>query len=788
MGMYLKKYLTEGLIQVAILLSLCGMRVDVDPYLPPLREIILGQSSALTQTQFHNLRNSLEGQDLHPKSVDLDGFFTARRLLGWVRSLDRLQLPTTELEAWLVHREPESLAPVSGQAGQLEGTTGLDGSGDLPDLGLRIGGSGGGGGGGGGGGIGELGYGQIAVDNDTAPGAVAPLPRSGQQDGSDFIKEEGDILNFLWPQEADPGPQSDSPGYGHHRPPSEPLLSSFDEEDEDEFRADIWTTGGQHHTYGDLPFGANVQELMGPEVDTSLSLQECLQLLEDTSTLGQEAELPDPELMGLDENVSFSAQRPLLSPLIPGDSSMELEQQWHDLLAIMEPQDMELDEPPLNSPASNDVHASATGSLDTLLHQDVSLHQASVPRVLEDAMAGLSHLDAAQTPSTQHHYSSNSSNSTFGFGPPQIADLLLPPVLNGTARNDSDLVDPALLMNLLEEPALASPLRPLLEESLLDEISLMDLALEEGFNPSQMSQLAEHLEDSDSGLSLNFSHSPASPSGSEASCSSSSSDSSSSSSLSSAGSFSEEGAVGYDPGYEGMEDSEEGAFEGHTTETSKVCRASYIEPSRFEHLPWLDNVSHDHTYNQPLSSRRNAEKSQKGCFEEPHEFMVQDKSTSRDERRARSMRIPFSTNHIINLPVEEFNQLLARHKLSEAQLTLVRDIRRRGKNKMAAQNCRRRKLDVVVGLEHSVEGLRRHRARLLREKAEINRSVQEMKQRLSSLYQEVFSRLRDEEDRPYSRQEYSLQFNTDGRVVLSPNTTRSQSRCKPGKKQKDKRK
>ena len=48
---------------------------------------------------------------------------------------------------------------------------------------------------------------------------------------------------------------------------------------------------------------------------------------------------PDPELLGLDEEVSFSAGRPLLSPLIsPGDPSMDLEQQWQDLLAIMEPQ------------------------------------------------------------------------------------------------------------------------------------------------------------------------------------------------------------------------------------------------------------------------------------------------------------------------------------------------------------------------------------------------------------------------------------------------------------------
>ncbi|XP_023152437.2 endoplasmic reticulum membrane sensor NFE2L1-like [Amphiprion ocellaris] len=111
--LYLKKYFTEGLIQMAILLSLCGVRVDVglEPYLPPSwQEMILGPTSTLTQTQFHNLRNRLEeGHGLHPKSVDLDGFFTARRLLGWVRSLDRLQVPHPELQTWLVQREPDTL-------------------------------------------------------------------------------------------------------------------------------------------------------------------------------------------------------------------------------------------------------------------------------------------------------------------------------------------------------------------------------------------------------------------------------------------------------------------------------------------------------------------------------------------------------------------------------------------------------------------------------------------------------------------------------------------------------
>lgn len=96
--LYLKKYFTEGLIQMAILLSLCGVRVDVglDSYLSPTwQEMILGPTSALTQTQFHNLRNRLDSQSTHPKNVDLDGFFTTRRLLGWLHSLDRLQVGVT---------------------------------------------------------------------------------------------------------------------------------------------------------------------------------------------------------------------------------------------------------------------------------------------------------------------------------------------------------------------------------------------------------------------------------------------------------------------------------------------------------------------------------------------------------------------------------------------------------------------------------------------------------------------------------------------------------------------
>lgn len=73
-----------------------------------------------------------------------------------------------------------------------------------------------------------------------------------------FFLQDGEVLNFLQPQEADPSEQPDRPGYGHYQ---QPLLSSFDDAEEDEFRTDIWSAGGQHHSYTNPPFGTDVQEV-----------------------------------------------------------------------------------------------------------------------------------------------------------------------------------------------------------------------------------------------------------------------------------------------------------------------------------------------------------------------------------------------------------------------------------------------------------------------------------------------------------------------------------------------
>ncbi|KAF1390462.1 hypothetical protein PFLUV_G00058330 [Perca fluviatilis] len=144
---------------------------------------------------------------------------------------------------------------------------------------------------------------------------------------------------------------------------------------------------------------------------------------------------------------------------------------------------------------------------------------------------------------------------------------------------------------------------------------------------------------------------------------------------------------------------------------------------------------------------------------------------SRDERRAMSLKIPFPTEKIINLPVDDFNELLTQYTLTDNQLALVRDIRRRGKNKVAAQNCRKRKLESIIHLERELNELQAQREHLAQERLEFQRSLGFIKCRLTGLYSEVFSHLRDENGQPYSIDEYALQQTPDGKIYLVPHTT-----------------
>ena len=93
----LKQYFTDGLVQIAIVLSL--LRTDLNSYLrhnyvnyPEVQELILGPTTAYTQTNFrNNIYNSYYGShEIHRKHIDLDTEYHLSTIYRDLRSLRHL--------------------------------------------------------------------------------------------------------------------------------------------------------------------------------------------------------------------------------------------------------------------------------------------------------------------------------------------------------------------------------------------------------------------------------------------------------------------------------------------------------------------------------------------------------------------------------------------------------------------------------------------------------------------------------------------------------------------------
>lgn len=88
--------------------------------------------------------------------------------------------------------------------------------------------------------------------------------------------------------------------------------------------------------------------------------------------------------------------------------------------------------------------------------------------------------------------------------------------------------------------------------------------------------------------------------------------------------------------------------------------------------------------------------------------------------------------------MDEFNERLSKYDLSETQLSLIRDIRRRGKNKVAAQNCRKRKLDQILSLADEVEEVRQRKERLIKEQESAMAERKRIYKKFQDLYNHIF--------------------------------------------------
>jgi len=116
---------------------------------------------------------------------------------------------------------------------------------------------------------------------------------------------------------------------------------------------------------------------------------------------------------------------------------------------------------------------------------------------------------------------------------------------------------------------------------------------------------------------------------------------------------------------------------------------------------------------------------------------------NQDSARARSLGIDVPVYQLITMKVEEF--ALALKRASPAQACLMRDIRKRGKNKVAAMNCRRRKMKKLDSIQDKVAALVAVKDQLLEEEDGLTTELDEWRRRYSQLYSDVFDSLLDTE-------------------------------------------
>ncbi|XP_029304926.1 transcription regulator protein BACH1b isoform X2 [Cottoperca gobio] len=111
-------------------------------------------------------------------------------------------------------------------------------------------------------------------------------------------------------------------------------------------------------------------------------------------------------------------------------------------------------------------------------------------------------------------------------------------------------------------------------------------------------------------------------------------------------------------------------------------------------------------------------------------------SESYTRERARQVQLPFSVELIVDLSRNDFQQLLKQQVFTPEQLEFVHDMRRRSKNRLAAQRCRKRKLDCIYNLQCEINKLT-EREKLMTEKSHLSQLKLKTRHSVSALCQRV---------------------------------------------------
>ncbi|XP_031664917.1 transcription regulator protein BACH1-like [Oncorhynchus kisutch] len=106
-------------------------------------------------------------------------------------------------------------------------------------------------------------------------------------------------------------------------------------------------------------------------------------------------------------------------------------------------------------------------------------------------------------------------------------------------------------------------------------------------------------------------------------------------------------------------------------------------------------------------------------------------------QRVKEVQLPFSVGRIVGLSRNDFQLMLRHQTLNREQLDFVHDVRRRSKNRIAAQRCRKRKLDCIHNLECEIDKLRTEKNQLISERSHLNQMKLNTWHSVSALCQRV---------------------------------------------------
>ncbi|XP_064307755.1 nuclear factor erythroid 2-related factor 2 isoform X2 [Phalacrocorax carbo] len=478
-----------------------------------------------------------------------------------------------------------------------------------------------------------------------------------------------------------------------------------------------------------------------PEAE-ALSFDDCMQLLAEAFPFLDDNESLVPAQ--IDSNPVFISsdqtqppESPVLVPLTDAENMQNIEQVWEELLSLPELQC-------LNIENDNLAEVSTITSPETKpseMHNSYNYY-SSLPVMRKDVNCGPDFLDGIEGP-----FSS--------ILPPEDTSQLSVSSLNDMSPSNSDFCEDFYTTFIdtkaNSDTATTNTISQSLAEILSEPIDLSDFSLCKAFNGNHSGTIPE-CNDSDSGISLNASSSVASPE------------------------HSVESSV-YGDKTLGCSDSEMEDLDsapGSVPQSNASVYSLQFQDQVFSSVGPSTQTPNLQSTNTPKKEPPAGPGHPKALFTKDKPSGCLETHLTRDEQRAKALQIPFPVEKIINLPVDDFNEMMSKEQFSEAQVALIRDIRRRGKNKVAAQNCRKRKLENIVELEQDLSNLKDEKEKLLKEKGEHDKSLRQMKKQLTTLYLEVFSMLRDEDGKSYSPSEYSLQQTRDGNVFLVPKSKKSE--------------